>query len=47
MVPSCAVTKTSIVLVPTFKDKASEADPEVTAVKVPDDPRRTPMVALD
>ena len=46
MVPSCAVTKTSIMLAPTFKDRASEADPDVTAVNDPEDPKRTPIVAF-
>jgi hypothetical protein len=35
-----------MVLTPTFKEREPDADPDVTAVKDPDDPRRTPMVAL-
>ena len=46
VVPSWAVTRTWMVLDPTFNDKGSEADPDVTAVKDPDVPRRTPMVAF-
>jgi len=46
VVPSCAVTRTSMVLVPTFKEREPDADPDVTAVKEPDVPRRTPMVAF-
>ena len=46
VVPSWAVTMTSMVLVPTFKESEPDADPDVTAVKDPDVPRRTPMMAL-
>jgi hypothetical protein len=46
VVPSWAVTRTSIVLEPTFNDKAPDADPDVTGVNDPEDPRRTPMVAF-
>ena len=45
-VPSCAVTRTCMVFEPTFKDKASVAEPDVTGVKDPVDPRRTPIVAF-
>ena len=46
VVPSWAVTRTSIVLEPTLNDKAPDADPDVTGVNDPEDPRRTPIVAL-
>jgi hypothetical protein len=46
VVPSWAVTRTSIVLEPTFNDKAPDADPDVTGVNDPEDPRRTPIVAF-
>ena len=35
-----------MVLAPTFKEREPEADPDVTAVKDPDVPKRTPMVAF-
>ncbi len=44
--PSWAVTRTSMVLDPTFNDKAPEAEPDVTAVNDPEDPTRTPIVAF-
>jgi|LauGreSuBDMM15SN_2_FD.fasta_scaffold3633743_1 hypothetical protein len=35
-----------MVFVPTVSDKDPEADPDVTEVYEPDDPRRTPIAAL-
>ena len=35
-----------MVFVPTLSDREPDADPDVTAVKDPDVPRRTPMVAF-